>query len=472
MIPKTPMTNSNSQVLGASFRDPCGFVFMHQEQLYRQINLKGEEDFKAFIDSGLYNSLLEKGYIVAHEEADLSLSPAPELAQRIIKPSMVPFISYPYEWSFSQYQTAALLTIRLQKMAFEHGMELKDATAYNIQWVNNKPVFIDTLSFSKFEEGSPWVAYKQFCQHFLAPLFLMSKVDIGLSKLMRVYIDGIPLELASSALKGKTKMSLAANMHIHTHAKLQNKHADSQGSAKIEGKKIGKQAMLGLLDNLRSAIKKLNYSAVDTEWGDYYDNTNYNDSSFQLKKDFINGILEKTKPAMVWDMGENTGEFSRLASSKRIETVAFDIDPAAVEKNYLICKKEQHENITPLVMDLTNPSPGLGWHNSERDSMLQRGPCDLGFALAIIHHLSISNNLPFRKTAAFFADAANSLIIEFVPKSDSQVKILLATREDIFPSYNEEGFEKAYAEFFDILDSKKIDGSERTIYYMKRKETT
>jgi ribosomal protein L11 methylase PrmA len=223
---------------------------------------------------------------------------------------------------------------------------------------------------------------------------------------------------------------------------------------------------LGILQSLESIIKKLSWQPRGTEWGDYYDATNYTDAAQQHKGELVGRFMDAASPKSVWDLGANTGVFSRIASQKEIPTVAFDIDPAAVEKNYRACKANKDKHLLPLVQDLTNPSPGIGWHHDERMSLLGRGPADTVLALALIHHLAISNNLPLARVAKFFAEAGRSLIIEFVPKTDSQVKRLLASRKDIFPSYTQEGFEQAFSQYFTIRQSEAVQDSERVLYLM------
>jgi len=233
--------------------------------------------------------------------------------------------------------------------------------------------------------------------------------------------------------------------------------------------KLTKFALLALIDNLEYTIKKLDKKFSKTEWGDYYNNTNYSYTAFNIKKNILNQFINKVKPKKVWDLGGNTGVFSRISSNKGIETISFDIDPVAVEKNYLEVIRKNEKNILPLVLDLTNPSNGIGWDNKERLSLQERGPVDMVMALALIHHLAISNNVPLIKIADFLSNICNFLIVEFIPKEDSKVKKLLSTREDIFPGYNQKNFENVFSERFDILESKKIKESCRTLYLMRKK---
>ena len=462
------MTNPKAGgIVPSSFRDPSGFVFWRDGSLYRQINIPYKEDYDHLMVSGLYKALVEAGLLIPHEEFPAE-SARPDWCYKIIKPETVPFISYPYEWSFGQLKDAALTTIRIQKKSLDFGMSLKDCSAYNVQFMKGKPVFIDTLSFERYREGEPWVAYRQFCQHFLAPLALMSYKDVRLGQLFRIHLDGIPLDLASVILPFRTRFKFSLLSHIHLHARSQAHFADRQVNTSRH--KVSRLGLLGIIDNLESAVKNLKWQPGGTEWGDYYEDTNYSADAFQHKRQIVAEFLDKISPKNVWDLGENTGIFSRIASDKGIPTISFDIDPAAVEKNYLECRRKGEPNILPLLLDLTNPSPSIGWQNQERISLIERGPADTVLALALIHHLAISNNVPLAKIAAFLASICDSLIVEFVPKSDSQVQRLLSTREDIFPRYEQQAFEADFGQYFAIQSSVRIRGSERTLYLMKERQ--
>ena len=455
---------SNVEVPG-SFRDPSGFLFFRNGVLFRQINQGYKQDYDHLMRSGLYSSLVEDGLLIPHKEADTGISSS-EKQYKVIQPTELSFISYPYEWCFSQLKNAALTTLKIQKQALKHNMSLKDCSAYNIQFFKGKPLLIDTLSFECYREGEPWVAYRQFCQHFLAPLVLMSHKDIRLNQLLRIYIDGVPLDLASSLLPFSTWFRFSVLSHIHLHAIFQQRYGTSK--RKNSGRKMSQRAIEGIVDSLESSVRKLRWQPGGTEWNEYYEDTNYSGTSFHLKKEVVSAFLDRAQGQIVWDMGANTGVFSRIASGKGMQTVAFDIDFACVERNYLESIVNKEIKILPLVLDLTNPSSGIGWAHEERMSLIQRGPVDIVMALALIHHLAISNNLPLQKISAFFSKICKNLIIEFVPKSDSQVKRLLAARKDIFPDYTSHGFEGAFKRYFSIDESVKLGDSERTLYRMHR----
>jgi hypothetical protein len=452
--------------ISGSFRDPSGFLFYRDGLIYRQINLVYKKDYDHLMESGLYKILTDAKLLISHEEVEIE-SASSDKVYKIIKPQPLSFISYPYEWCFSQLKDAALTTLEIQKKALDFGMSLKDCSAYNIQFMKGRSVFIDTLSFEEYREEHPWVAYRQFCQHFLAPLALMCRKDIRLNQLLRVFIDGIPLDLASSLLPFFTCFEPALVIHIHLHAKAQEHFADKTVNASRSH--VTRLSFMGLVDSLEAAVKKLKWKTRDTEWGDYYKDTNYSQEGFQHKKQIVSDYLNKITPKVVWDIGANSGIFSRIAADKKAQVLSFDIDPAAVDKNYLQCIKTGEEQIIPLLSDLTNPSPGIGWNNEERMSLLERGPSDMVFALALIHHLAICNNLPFDMIADFFSKICNSLIIEFVPKEDSQVQRLLSTRNDIFTNYTRQFFESEFEKKFIIRHSVIIKDSKRVLYLMEKR---
>ena len=234
---------------------------------------------------------------------------------------------------------------------------------------------------------------------------------------------------------------------------------------------MSRLGFVGLVDNLKSSVGKLKWRLEGTAWAEYYEDASYSEQALEQKKRIVAEFLRETSPETVWDLGANIGLFSRIASRRGMRTISFDIDPAAVERNYLECVEKGETNTLPLILDLTNPSPNVGWENQERMSILERGPADTVLALALVHHLAIGNNLPLVKVAAFFSKICHSLIVEFVAKTDSQVQRLLETREDIFQDYTEQSFLDAFDEYFAVEGSVGIDGMDRTIYLMRQRRT-
>lgn len=442
--------------LESSFRDPSGFVFWENGRLFRQINPSYKENFKLLKTSGLLKKLQDEKLLVAHRE----------ISEDVLEPEIVPFVSYPYEWAFSQLKDAALLTLRIQKLSIGFGMSLKDATGFNVQFLRGRPIFIDTLSFEKYEDR-PWVAYKQFCEQFLAPLTLISYVDARLSQFLIPYFNGVPLDLAAKLLPLKARLNPGILMHIILHAGSQKKYEDSRGDSRQQIV-FSKNAALGLVDSLTNTVTKLKWSFGKTAWSNYGDEDyfeSYSKETLEKKKQIVAGFLDLAKPKTVWDLGANTGNYSLIAAQKGISTVSLDFDLAAVEQSY----KRGEENILPLYLDLANPTPAIGFENSERESFFQRPHPDLVMALALIHHLAIGNNLPLSKLAGFFGGLAKNLIIEFVPKDDPQTQRLLVSREDVFPKYTQEDFEQEFGKFFKTVKKAALPNSKRTLYLLAKK---
>jgi len=457
------------QAIPASFRDPSGFLFRRDGVIYRQVNAVYRPHYERLMGSGLYEKLVEQGLLIPHDE-DSAVEPLAPPAFKVLRPEPLRLVSYPYEWCFSQLKDAALVTLRVQKLALEHDMILKDASAYNIQFHDGKPVLIDTLSFEIYSEGEPWVAYRQFCQHFLAPLALMSHTDVRLGQLSRVYLDGVPLDLASTLLPARTMLRFSLLTHLHLHGRAQRRGVEqAEKEPRKSEARVSRNGLVGIVGSLESGIRKLAWQPEGTVWGDYYSDTNYSEEAWRQKQSLVADFVARAAPRTVWDLGANTGEFSRIAAQKAESTYAFDMDPAAVEKNYRECSQEGQSRILPLVLDLTNPSPAIGWANRERPTLFERGRADTALALALIHHLALGNNLPFAMIAELLASLCDQLIIEFVPKSDSQVQRMLATREDIFDDYDQESFERSFGERFTIEESTAITDSERRLYRMRAK---
>ena len=389
-----------------SFRDPSGHVFYQEGKIFRTIDESYAKHYEFFQSCGLYEELVNKNMIVPHKEVSKING-----TYKVIQPKLIKIISYPYEWSFEQLKDVALRLLEIQNIAISFGMTLKDATPFNFQFVSNNPILIDTLSFEEYTEGQLWRPYQQFCESILSPLLLAKHVDPKLLSITRVFKDGIPLATTSKLLPFKTKFMLSTALNIHAHAKSQKKY--SKKGIKVE-KKLSKNSLLGVIKNLESLVKNLSIPNQKTTWSDYYEETNYTDSSFQQKQSIVRKYIDEIKPNVVLDLGSNTGIFAKIAYEFTEHVVACDNDHEAINRLYNECKKE-HNSILPLILDITNPSPGLGWMNNERSGFFKRINPDVVLALALVHHISIANNVPFEKIAEFFAGITTNLIIEFIP---------------------------------------------------------
>lgn len=451
-----------------SFRDPAGFVYRLDGELLRQVNSCYAGTWRRMRDSGLQKELQAKELLVAHEVVDLGAACTPG-AIAVIRPEPIPFVSYPYEWSFSQLQDAARLTLQIQERALTKGLRLKDASAYNVQFHRGRPLFIDTLSFEPHREGEAWPAYRQFCEQFLAPLALMAHVDVRLGgRLCRTWLDGVPLPLASQLLPWHTRLRPSLLFHLHLHARAQRRVTAASGPR--EHRDLGQRGLEGVLASLRAAVEGLEWEPSGTPWADYDGLESYEAEDLAAKGRLVSEMLERLRPDTVWDLGANDGRFSRLAASLGAATVAFDLDPAAVERNYQQVREDGNPRVLPLLIDLTNPSPGIGWAHRERMSLMERGPADTVLALALVHHLGIGNNLPLPHIARFLASVARTLIIEFVPRSDPKVREMLASRRQLREDYDEAEFRRAFTRWFRIEETARVGGSARVLYRMQRRQ--
>jgi len=449
--------------IAGSFRDPAGHVFVEQGVVYRQINEAGKDDYDQLTRSGLYDALVAARVLIPHDDLGLPADAGPEV-YKIIRPTHLPLVNYPYEWCFSQLKDAALLTLAAQRRALHAGMCLKDASAYNVQFLDGRPILIDTLSFEGLIPG-PWKAYRQFCQHFLGPLALMSAVDVRLGRTLQSFIDGLPLRVVSRSLPRRTWLRPGPLIHLHLHA-WADEHLGRRGEpgAAANGSRGVKAS---LLHSLEAATTRLRWRPRSSWVGYYEDRESYSAEAAEHKADLVAEWLDAIEPRTVWDLGANTGRYSRLASERGAATIAFDQDVACVETMYLEVKQRGDHNLLPLVMDFTNPSPSLGWASEERASLVQRGPAEVALVLALEHHLAFANNVPLDRLARFLRGIGRHVLVEFVPSSDPMALRLIRDRRDLFTGYHQDAFEAAFRGVFTLERCARLRGSERVLYWMR-----
>lgn len=445
----------------SSYRDPAGFVFTHEGKVYRYISPGYEPVYTYFTQSGLYAELAIDRMILRHRELDqdlgFDLPPG-----RVLLPDQVSFISYPYEWSFDMWKDAALLTLRIAFISLEKGMMLKDATPFNIQFQNGQPVFIDTLSFELYKEGSPWVAYRQFCESFLGPLLLMKYGHPGFGKLFMTWPDGIPLDELVKLLPRKARYNLANYLHIYLQASFAKR---KPGTDKKEAS-LSRQKLQILLNGLLGYVSKMTAIKAKTTWDDYYLSTITGREYLDAKTILVKQFLQDIEFDSVIDLGANDGHFSKLLKGKQVVTI--DSDPNCINGLYLWAK-EENASLLPLVIDLAAPSPAIGFANKERNSITERLKTDLVMALALIHHLAIGKNISLPMIAGWLSDMSQYLLIEFVPKEDEKVQLLLQNREDIFSHYSADLFREAFGCHYAIMKEEKVGDTDRILFLLKRK---
>lgn len=448
----------------ASFRDPSGFIYEKDGTIYRFVAADYRQDYDLLMKSGLADELLKKKLLLPFTELSENHT---EIADwyKTLRPQQLPFLSYAWEWSFEQLKDAALTTLHICRLALQKGMILKDATPTNIQLVDGKYKLIDTLSLETYKEGESWIAYRQFCECFLNPLVIAIHTGMEVHKLMLSYPDGVPAAVTSSLLPFKTKFNASVYLHVHLQAKIAGKQLTEQ---KQTTRKITQKNIDQILQNLHNLISNLSLPSHASTWNNYYSETILSEAYFSEKKKLVTSLLESTEYSSVLDLGANEGEFSLLCKNDAM-VISTDFDSDCINRLYKRIKEEKRTNIYPAVVDLTYPSPSLGWMNEERPAFFNRTKVDVCMALALIHHLAITKNITFEQLASFFASVCKELIIEFVPKSDPKVTGMLQWRKDIFDTYNEETFEQAFAQLFQLEKKMNVQGSERTMYVYRKK---
>lgn len=449
----------------SSYKDPSGFIFEKDGIIYRQVNTCFKEHFDHFIESGFYQNLAEKGLIIPHEQVAENLT-GDKNHYATLKPEHIPFLSYPYEWSFDMMKDAALLTLRLVKEALPFGMILKDATPYNIQWHKGSLVFIDSLSFEKYQETT-WIAYRQFCECFLGPLLLMHHSKQPLHMLQLAWPDGIPLHVIKSLLPGRNRFSLHTYLHIYLHDRIARKKTGNNDTEHT----FSKPKLLNLITSLESLIKKLRLPEIASTWSDYYQEAGQRGDYVQEKKKILNSWVDKlTNVKTAIDVGTNKGEFAKLLAAKNILTIAADFDAYCINDLYNSGKENKEKNILPVIMDAVQPGPAIGVNNKERDSFINRVDTDLVMALALIHHLVIGKNIPFEKVAELLVQLGKYLVIEFVPKKDEKTQRLLKSKKDIYTNYSQEEFIQKFSILYSIIEQKEIAAHGRVLFLMAKKD--
>jgi hypothetical protein len=360
---------------------------------------------------------------------------------------------------------AALLTLDIAKAALDHGMVLKDATPYNIQFYKGKPIFIDTLSFEKYDESKPWVAYRQFCEMFLFPLYFEHYLKTDINKLFSIYLDGIPVELTSKLLPLKSSFNMGVWLHVHLQNTVKKKSVNQPVVSSFD-----KTKFKHLLDHLESNIGAFkNQKSKTSAWSNYYDDTILGNGYLQSKEKLFRSFLKGLVFARGLDLGANDGYFSNILSETPADIIAVDFDSQCINQLYRQVKKKNIGNILPLTIDLSNPSPAIGFNNTERLSFIQRASSDMVIALALIHHLVLTKNITFEMLAQFFSQLSTRyLVIEFIPIHDEKVQQMVINKSEVHLPYDEESFEIAFIGYFEIEKKQKIQGSDRVLYLMKK----
>lgn len=445
----------------ASYRDPAGFVFMAGGIFYRQVNRSYASRYETLMGSGLYERLVGEGLLIDHAEVPDFPVQSPDHYKTLL-PRQLHRLSYPAEWCPEQLRDAALLTLRIQQFATRQGMTLKDATPLNVQFCNGKPVFIDTLSFERYDPAKPWIAYRQFCENFLFPLYIHRYARSGTNRLASAWPDGIPADITATLLPLKSRWNAGAWLHVHLQARLSSRQrtADGQKVRFSQGK------LDRLIEHLHAVVSRILPSTPSSAWSNYYDETILGKGYLEQKEQLFRQYLTSVAFADALDLGSNDGRFAKIIAETGGSVIAVDSDWNCIDRLY----HEHVPNVLPLCVDLANPTPAGGFANAERAAFTDRATADLVTALALVHHLALGNNIPFNLIAGYLSRLTKKyLIVEFIPLSDEKAAALVSRKVTAPHRYDIESFESSFSQDFRMERKDTISGSRRILYLLSKR---
>jgi hypothetical protein len=447
----------------ASYRDPSGFVFRSGAHWYRQVNASYRDDYLHLMQSGLYRELTAKGLLLPHSEVEENFTGSFDWFKTLL-PEQLRFISYPEEWSPAQLKDAALCTLAITRLSITHGMILKDATPRNMQFPAGRPVLIDSLSFERYDASHPWVAYRQFCECFLYPLYLHHYHGLGTHKLLIAWPDGIPAGITSRLLPFRSRLKLGVWLHVFLPAIVHRRLKKDDPPTTFDRNKL-----LHLLSNLEDIVRKLDTQpSGDPGWSEYYEKGILSKTYLQEKERLFSLWIDSIDFASALDLGANDGHFSRILAEKKANVIAVDADWRCVQTLYRSMGKDR--SIQAVCVDIANPTPASGFDHREKASFSDRAVSDLVAALALLHHLVLGQNIPLPMIAGYLATLTRSwLIIEFIPLSDEKSMQLIRDKSAYPVPYDQSAFETHFASHFTIERRAIIPGTDRVIYLMRKK---
>lgn len=453
-----------------SYRDRKGSVFYRGERVFRRLGPEALQHWSLLRRQPFFEAASTAGSIIGTWEAEPETAEEP--GAHVLEHERIPFVSYPYEWAFGMLKDAALLHLDLMRQALAADMILKDASPYNIQWRGVRPVFIDIPSFEPLRRGEAWVGYRQFCELFLYPLMLQSYKGADFRPWLRGRLDGIPAEELRGLMSPRDLLRPGVLLHVAVQSALQRRYAGSKSNMRGALAEAGfdKAMILRNVEKLTRLVARLEMPRGRTTWSDYDRTHSYDAAEFARKEDFVRRAASSRHWRLAWDLGCNTGTFSRIASDYADCVIAMDGDAKAVEYLYQREKAgKASQSILPLVVNLADPSPSQGWRGLERKDLAARGRPELTLCLALVHHIVISANIPLADFIGWLAGLGTSLVIEFVGREDEMVQTLLANREDQYDDYHPEIFRNLLAAHFDIREEQDLKGGKRRLYFATAK---
>ncbi len=452
-----------------SFRDPDGFIFFQGDWVFRAVLPPAVSRYREFVKSGLSEELQAAGLLVSTSELPPgSVSPYSEIpdGSLILEHELIPFLNYPYEWTFNMLRDAALLQLEILERSLPRNWILKDASVYNVQFKGTQPLFLDVLSFAPLRDGEPWAGYNQFCRMMLYPLMLEAHKHIPFQPWLRSELEGIDPEMFGRMFRGLERLRPGVLSHVTAQAYLQRKFsaADYSVRERVKAAGISREMIIRNVHGLKKLVQRLRPAEQVTAWSDY-SRGHYQPEALARKEEFVRQTLGGRHLNLVWDLGCNDGHFSRIAAENAQMVVAMDADAASIDRLYSELRQEKVANILPLLMNIANPSPAHGWASQERRSLVERGRPDMILALALVHHLVIGANVPLKVLLEWLGGLTGELVIEFMSKEDPMVQRLLLNKDDTYADYNREAFERYLQQPFTITRRDDLPGGTRFLYH-------
>ncbi len=453
-----------------SFRDPLSKVYIDGDTVLRGLSHAGLADFDAVAADPFFTKLMDDGLVVRTDRLAEGSHPLQDDWAGVLRHERIPVVTYPYEWTFEMLRDAALAQIEVTRRAVAAGYSVKDATSYNVMFDGIRPVFIDIGSFEKPHRREQWPGYRQFCELFLNPLVLQAAAGVGFHPWLRGATGGINVTDAASVVPLRKRLRHGLLVHLTLQARTARKAmaADpaSEGPSKAGAKTAGFSPTLvaAQLDNLEKTVRALRWKAQKSVWSDYTDRSHYTGDDLPAKRAFVGAAVEKLAPGLVLDVGANDGMFSLLALEHGAQrVVAADFDHLVVDKLYRHLRDSGEQRILPIVLDLVNPSAGSGWRGRERQPFVDRIRPDLVLCLAVVHHLALTNTVPFDEIVEFLAELGPNVVVELPHPDDPMVKLLLSRkRPGLFDHYNRDNWEASLARRFTIEERDVLET--RTLY--------
>ena len=470
LLPPGDVSLASSRLDEASFRDPDNQVVHLDGRVLRQLSETGASDWEVLSASTFFGRAVTSGRLVGTVRAPVDGAALADGWSAVVEHERVPFITYPFEWTFGMLADAAVLHLELLRDALRESITTKDGYAYNLQWRGVNPVFIDVGSFTRYE-GGPWAGYRQFCETFLNPIMLQSLLGVDFHPWLRGRLEGIAVQDMRRLLSARHALRPGVFRHVLVHSFFERNSHDATSStrASLTEAGFGSDVVIATVDKLLEAVRALSWRPPASAWTSYAATNTYNAGDRVSKLAFVENVASHLRPGLVWDLGCNDGTYTRVIAPHATHVVAMDADHATVELLYRSLRADRVPNVVPLVVDLADPSPALGWRNRERPALLERARPELVVCLALVHHLAISANIPLSRVVEWLAGLADVVVVEFAERHDPMVAQLLANKSVTHGNYSGARFDQEVAKHFDVEAREELSCGTRTLYSLRRR---